>query len=48
MKYIELCNAVQTEINKVLSSIDDVKLNEFVDILTKKNIKILGYSAGRM
>jgi 6-phospho-3-hexuloisomerase len=48
MEYAQLCKKVQNEIDEVLSSIDDVKLNEFVDILTKKNIKILGYSAGRM
>lgn len=48
MKYTELCKKVQSEIEQVLSSIDETKLNEFVELVTRKNVKLLGYSAGRM
>ena len=48
MKYTELCKKVQSEIEQVLSSIDETKLNEFVDLVTRQNVKLLGYSAGRM
>lgn len=48
MKYTDLCNAVQNEIAQVLNSIDENKLNKFVEMITKDNVKILGYSAGRM
>ena len=48
MKYTELCKKVQSEIEQVLSSIDETKLNKFVELITRPGIKILGYSAGRM
>lgn len=47
MLYNELCEHVKSEITEVLSSIDETKLNEFVDMLLSSN-KIIGYSAGRM
>lgn len=46
--YINLVNAVSSEIREVLESVDDEKIKQFVDILSKQNIKVLGYSAGRM
>jgi 6-phospho-3-hexuloisomerase len=40
---------VLNELDEVLSSIDATQLNKMVDILTtNKDIKVLGYSAGRM
>ena len=48
MKYTELCSAVQNEIAQVLNSIDENKLNKFVELITRPGVKILGYSAGRM
>lgn len=40
---------VINELNEVLSSIDETQLNKVVDVLTtNKEIKVLGYSAGRM
>ena len=48
MKYSDLCNAVQNEIAQVLGSIDESKLNEFVELLSRDGIKVMGYSAGRM
>lgn len=40
---------VLNELDEVLSSIDVTQLNKMVDILTtNKDIKVLGYSAGRM
>lgn len=42
-------NAVLAEIDEVLSSIDESKLEAMVEALTKnKELKVLGYSAGRM
>lgn len=46
--YHALVDSVQNEISEVLNSIDDNKLNMLVDILSKPNVKVLGYSAGRM
>lgn len=47
--YNELRTKVLTEIEEVLASVDENKLNEMVDAITaNKDIKILGYSAGRM
>jgi 6-phospho-3-hexuloisomerase len=48
MHYINLVGAIQSEIRDVLCSIDESKLNTLVDLLSKPNIKVLGYSAGRM
>lgn len=48
MKYTDLCKKVQNEIDLVLSSINEDKLNEFVNLLSTNGIKVLGYSAGRM
>lgn len=48
MKYRDLCKKVQNEIDLVLSSINEDKLNEFVNLLSTNGIKVLGYSAGRM
>jgi 6-phospho-3-hexuloisomerase len=48
MDYGHLVNAVQNEISEVLDSIDDNKLNQLVDLLSNPNVKVLGYSAGRM
>ena len=48
MKYSDLCNAVQNEIAQVLNSIDESKLNKFVELITRPGVKIMGYSAGRM
>lgn len=40
---------VLNELNEVLTSIDENQLNKMVDLLTaNKEIKVLGYSAGRM
>lgn len=47
MAYKEIYNLVQDELTQVLSSIDENKLNEFVELLTKGG-KVMGYSAGRM
>lgn len=42
-------NIVLNEIDEVLSSISEDSLNKIVDTITaNKNVKILGYSAGRM
>ena len=48
MCYANLVNTVQNEISEVLNSIDENKLNRFVDLLSNPNVKVLGYSAGRM
>lgn len=48
MCYANLVNTVQNEISEVLNSIDENKLNQFVDLLSNPNVKVLGYSAGRM
>ena len=48
MCYKNLVNTVQNEISEVLNSIDENKLNQFVDLLSNPNVKVLGYSAGRM
>ena len=48
MEYMQLVSNVQNEISEVLTSIDETKLNAFVEMLLKPNIKVLGYSAGRM
>ena len=51
MEYKQTINTVLGEISQVLNSVDERKIDEFVDMLydikTNKN-KILGYSAGRM
>jgi 6-phospho-3-hexuloisomerase len=42
-------NTVLNEIDEVLSSISEEQLNNVVDTITSnKNIKVLGYAAGRM
>ena len=47
--YTNLKNAVLFEINEVLSSIDENKLDAIVDAILKNNqVKVLGYAAGRM
>ena len=47
--YHSFKDTVLNELNEVLSSIDETQLNKMVDILTaNKEIKVLGYSAGRM
>jgi 6-phospho-3-hexuloisomerase len=47
--YTEIKNKVLSEIDEVLSSVSEKQLNMVVDALTKnKNIKVLGYAAGRM
>lgn len=47
--YKNFKDVVLAEINEVLSSVDEAKLNEMVDALTKnKEVKVLGYAAGRM
>lgn len=46
--YSDLVQRIQSEISDVLNSIDDDKLNTFVDLLSAPNTKVLGYSAGRM
>lgn len=46
--YYDLVGKIQNEIKEVLNSVDENKLIEFVDLLSKPNIKVLGYSAGRM
>lgn len=48
MSYIDLVEKIQSEIRDVLSSIDEQKLIGFVNILSQPNVKVLGYSAGRM
>lgn len=48
MTYKDLVSNVQDEIKEVLESINEDKLNDFVTLLSKPNIKVLGYSAGRM
>ena len=48
MDYKNLVNAVQDEISEVLNSIDENKLNQLVYLLSNPNVKVLGYSAGRM
>ena len=48
-KYNSFKNTVLNEIDTVLASIDETKLEAFVDLLTSNpDIKVLGYSAGRM
>jgi 6-phospho-3-hexuloisomerase len=47
--YNELRIKVLTEIDDVLSSVDVNKLHEMVDVITaNKELKVLGYAAGRM
>ena len=46
--YCSLVDKVQNEIREVLDSIDESKLNRLVDMLSIPNVKVLGYSAGRM
>lgn len=47
--YNTLKSKVLAEIDAVLSSIDESQLNKVVDtILANKNVKVLGYAAGRM
>lgn len=48
MKYNEYVDVIQNEIKEVLNSVNEDDLNRIVDILAKPNIKVLGYSAGRM
>lgn len=48
MTYKDLVNNVQNEIKEVLESVNEDKLNDFVTLLSKPNVKVLGYSAGRM
>lgn len=48
MLYTNLVDVVQREIKEVLDSVSECKLNDFVDMLAKPGIKVLGYSAGRM
>ena len=48
MKYKEIISKVQLEIVEVLNSIDESKLNDLATLLTNPNVKVLGYSAGRM
>lgn len=48
-KYNSFKDTVLNEIDTVLASIDETKLEAFVDLLTiNPDIKVLGYSAGRM
>jgi 6-phospho-3-hexuloisomerase len=48
-KYNSFKDTVLNEIDTVLASIDEAKLEAFVDLLTSNpDIKVLGYSAGRM
>jgi 6-phospho-3-hexuloisomerase len=47
--YNTLKSKVLAEIDAVLASIDESQLNKVVDtILANKNVKVLGYAAGRM
>ena len=47
--YNSFKNAVLNEIDTVLASIDETKLEAMVDMLTNNpDVKVLGYSAGRM
>lgn len=46
--YSELVQCIQSEISEVLNSIDDRKLDKLIDLLSAQNVKVLGYSAGRM
>lgn len=47
--YNTIKSKVLAEIDAVLSSIDESQLNKVVDtILANKNVKVLGYAAGRM
>ena len=48
MTYKDLVSNVQDEIKEVLESVNEDKLNDFVTLLSKPNVKVLGYSAGRM
>lgn len=48
MNYGSIISSIESEIDEVLKSVDEQKLNDFVDLLTKPNIKVMGYSAGRM
>lgn len=49
MEYTKVASTVISEIIDVLSSIDENQVNKLVDLLTsKKDIKVLGYAAGRM
>lgn len=47
MKYLEYYNKVKEELSKVLESIDETKLTEFVNMICNAN-QVMGYSAGRM
>ena len=46
--YSNLVEKVHSEIKEVLDSIDESKLSQLVDLLSIPNVKVLGYSAGRM
>lgn len=48
MHYSDLVDKVQNEIKEVLESVNEDRLNDFVTLLSKPNVKVLGYSAGRM
>lgn len=48
MTYKDLVSNIQDEIKEVLESVNEDGLNDFVTLLSKPNIKVLGYSAGRM
>ena len=48
MEYLNTVEKVLLEIDDVLWSIDHSKLSNLVNLLATSNIKILGYSAGRM
>lgn len=48
MDYRSIISVIESEIDEVLKSVDEQKLNDFVDLLAKPNIKVMGYSAGRM
>jgi 6-phospho-3-hexuloisomerase len=48
MTYKDLVSSIQDEIKEVLESVNEDKLNDFVTLLSKPNVKVLGYSAGRM
>lgn len=46
--YTAAVDKIQSEIKEVLLSIDHKSLNELIDIISRPNVKVLGYSAGRM
>lgn len=48
MNYTEIAHDVHREISEVIDSIDNTSVEAFINIITKPNTRVIGYSAGRM